>query len=268
MYTPYAPRFCRLPDVPAVAAGTCRRRRALPAFAGYARHGDAAPRALHRSHTRWRRLRPAEEGPGTIDVRGSEVRAPRRTTRSAWWTARAARSSRPSPPAAPGWPAPSAGRRRTGARPDQRIDAATTWSTTTSQVATHGGQLGGGRRAGASGRPGRWSRTRRRAAARRAPSARAAKTTPGPTGRLARHSAPRPSRHQALTPKSSAPPATLSAARIGMLRPRQLAGQRHDAGRRPPASPSPRRIGTVRQTEPSPARTSIARSLPGIGRAG
>ncbi len=46
--------------------------------------------------------------------------------------------------------------------------------------------------------------------------ARAANTTPGPIGRLSRQSAPRPSRHQALTPKSRAPPA--APARAGSAR--------------------------------------------------
>ena len=95
--------------------------------------------------------------------------------------------------------------------------------------------------------------------------ARTVKTVPGRTGRFSRQSRPRPSRHQALTPKSSAPPDTTSPGRIVI-----------DSHGRPPTTATspgptastamPRRIGTARQTEARSIRSKAERSLHGIGR--
>ena len=79
--------------------------------------------------------------------------------------------------------------------------------------------------------------------------ARAANTAPAPTGRLSRHSPPRASRHQALTPNSSAPPEATRPGRIVICAQSRLPARATTPG--PIASTArPRRIGTARQTEP------------------
>ena len=116
-------------------------------------------------------------------------------------------------------------------------------------------QLLRGRHAGPERGQQRWSGPTRSSRNSMSTTARASKTVAGSTGRLSRHSAPRPSRHQALTPNSSAPPEATRPGQDRQLRPVQAAGDaRRDPG--PTASTTiPRRIGTTRQTEPRSMRS-------------
>ena len=88
----------------------------------------------------------------------------------------------------------------------------------------------------------------------------------GATGRLSRHSAPRPSRHQEFTPNSSAPPEATRPGRIVEHVP--VEGRRRARpGRGNSASTTmPRRIGTDRQMPARSVRTRATRSEPRVRR--
>ena len=91
--------------------------------------------------------------------------------------------------------------------PTSACAAATTWTVTTTQRAEQRGQLGRRRACRRAARPARSVSTdasEQELARARWPGRRTPRRAP--TGRLSRHRTPRPSRHQALTPNSRAPP--------------------------------------------------------------
>jgi hypothetical protein len=97
--------------------------------------------------------------------------------------------------------------------------------------------------------------------------ARASNIVSGETGRFSRHSEPRPSRHQALTPKSRAPPEATSPGRIVI----------DDHGRLPKiatrpgptaSTMTPRRMGTERHTDARSVRTRMPSTERGRRRGG
>src|SRR5680860_660113 len=149
-----------------------------------------------------------------------------------------------------------------GRRTDQRSDAPTTWKLTTKAEHSTAASCD------AVGIPDRReARTKVSAVVSRSTSTSTKTREPnaarGETGKLSRHSAPRPSRHHEFTPNNSAPPEATSPGRMASI-----------AHSRPPANAtrpgrmantaSPRRSGTERQIPTLSVRTSAAKSEAGL----
>ena len=238
------PRSSGIPGRPGIpSSGPTPRRRGRPGRAGPGRArrggrggGGTSTRRAAGRRTGWPG---ASRGPGEErEEQAGEGRGEREAGGVADHRARAGRA----------WPGPTACPPGYGRFADQRMAAATTWTVTTATSITSAVSSTG------EGTPGA-HRGQREGDQRRDQQELRQHAGPGgedrgrvAPGRLSRHSRPRPSRHQALTPKSRAPPDATSPGRIVTL----AHGRLPKIATRPGPTRehrTPRRMGTERHTD-------------------